>query len=71
MSNTAEGEALIAAVFNGTYTPTPASHADLVILVRYMLEDAYTAEDIVYAVEKPWKFTDVLADAKAALGVRR
>ena len=49
--------------------------ADLVILTAYMAGDDYSdgsnysAGDIAYAVEKPWKFADVLADAKAALEV--
>lgn len=42
-------------------------HGDLVTLTRHMLTEGYTAADIVYAVEKPHKFADVLAQAKAAL----
>ena len=44
-----------------------AARDDLVILVAYMAENLYTAHDIAYAVEKPWKHADVLAEAKAAL----
>ena len=43
------------------------AHDDLVILVAYMAAEGYTSNDIAYAVEKPWKHADVLADAKAAL----
>jgi len=38
-----------------------------VILVAYMASEGYTSNDIAYAVEKPWKHADVLAEAKAAL----
>ena len=44
-----------------------ADRADLVILVAYMAAEGYTSNDIAYAVEKPWKHADVLAEAKAAL----
>jgi hypothetical protein len=44
-----------------------ADRADLVILVAYMAAEGYTSNDIAYAVEKPWKHADVLADAKAAI----
>ena len=46
---------------------------DLIILTAFMAGDDYSdgsnysAGDIAYAVEKPWKFADVLAQAKAAL----
>ena len=46
-----------------------AARDDLVILVAYMAENLYTAHDIAYAVEKPHKYADVLAEAKAALEV--
>jgi len=44
-----------------------ADRADLVILVAYMAAEHYSAWDIAYAVEKPWKYTNLLAEAKAAL----
>ena len=44
-----------------------ADRDDLVILVAYMASEDYTTEDIALAVERPWKYVDVLADAKAAL----
>ena len=32
-------------------------HENIVQLLNYMLElDAYTKHDLVYAVEKPWKY---------------
>jgi len=41
---------------------------DLVILVAHMAGDYFfSARDIADAVEKPWKFADVLAEAKAEL----
>jgi hypothetical protein len=52
-----------------------AERADLVILVAFMAGDDYSdgsnysAGDIAYAVEKPWKFAGVLAEAKAELAV--
>ena len=39
---------------------------DLTILVAYMAAEDFSAQDIAYAVEKPRKYADVLADAKAA-----
>lgn len=45
------------------------THQDLVELTAYMAESGeYTAADIAYAVEKPWKFVDVLDEARAAAG---
>ena len=43
------------------------SHDDLVILTAFMADDNYTADEIAYAVAKPWKFEDVLNEAKDAL----
>jgi hypothetical protein len=40
---------------------------DLVILVAYMAAEYFSAQDIAYAVEKPWKYANVLAEAKVAL----
>jgi hypothetical protein len=42
-------------------------HEDLVILTAWMVENGYEASDIAYAVEKPHKYADELAQAKAAL----
>jgi hypothetical protein len=44
-----------------------AARDDLVILVAYMAAEDFSAQDIAYAVEKPHKYADVLAEAKAAL----
>jgi len=44
-----------------------ADRDDLVILVAFMASEDYTTEDIALAVERPWKYADVLAEAKAAL----
>jgi len=42
------------------------THEELVILTAYMAAEDYTAEDVAYAVEKPWKYVGVLAEARAA-----
>lgn len=41
------------------------THADLVLLTRWMADENYDADDIAYAVEKPWKYIDELASAEA------
>lgn len=38
--------------------------ADLVLLASYLAEQGTEAKDIAYAVEKPWKYADELAEAK-------
>jgi len=43
---------------------------DLVLLVDYMAENDWPAKDIAYAVEKPHKYLNVLAEAQAALEVQ-
>jgi len=43
------------------------SHEDLVILIDFMAGDDYSVGELADAVAKPWKYTDVLAQAKAAL----
>ena len=43
------------------------THDDLVILTSYMAEHGYSAPEIAYAVEKPWKFLDVLDNTKAMI----
>ena len=40
---------------------------DLIILTSWLADEGYSASDIAYAVEKPWKFADVLDAAKADL----
>jgi hypothetical protein len=41
---------------------------DLAVLIRYMADSGdYTVDDLAYAVEKPWKYESVLAEAKADL----
>ena len=44
-----------------------ADRDDLVILVAFMAAEYFSAQDIAYAVEKPHKYLNVLAEAKAAL----
>lgn len=41
-------------------------HEDLIVLTAYMAAQDYSAGDIAYAVSKPHKYVDVLAEAKAA-----
>lgn len=41
------------------------THADLVCLVYYLVDNGYTADEVAYAVEKPWKFADEMTAAKA------
>ena len=43
------------------------THAELVIIVNYMADHNYTANEIAYAVEKPWKHVDVLEEARKEL----
>ena len=41
---------------------------DLVLVIRYMVDSGdFSMDDLAYAVEKPWKYVDVLAEALAAL----
>ncbi|GAC1521643.1 MAG: hypothetical protein NVS3B1_06090 [Marmoricola sp.] len=42
------------------------TYPDLITLTTYMAETGYSAGEVAYAVEKPFKFLDVLAEAKAA-----
>ena len=45
-----------------------AERDDLIILADFMADTAgATAREVADAVAKPWKFADVLAEAKAAL----
>lgn len=39
------------------------SCTDVVTLTAWMAEHGYTASEVAYAVEKPWKHTDWLATA--------
>lgn len=45
------------------------NHNDLVTLTSYMAEQGSTAQEVAYAVEKPWKFVDTLLEAVATLDV--
>lgn len=36
----------------------------LVVLTSWMADNGYTPSEIAYAVEKPWKHTDLLAAAR-------
>jgi len=42
-------------------------HANLCILIDYMVEDGASPDDLALAVEKPWKFNAVLFEALAEL----
>ena len=43
---------------------TEMTYEDLVILTSHMADNGYSAAEVAYAVEKPWKFEDVLIDAR-------
>jgi len=43
----------------------PVTHEDLIILTAHMARNGYDADEIAYAVAKPHKHEDVLAEAKA------
>jgi len=45
------------------------SHADLILLLRWMDSEAYTTSTIVDAVEKPWNWLEELAQAKTDLAL--
>lgn len=38
--------------------PGTANRDTLALVLHWMAEQDYTARDVAYAVEKPWKFTD-------------
>lgn len=48
---------------NGTIT-----HDDLVILTEWMARHDFSADDLAYAVAKPWKFADFLELAPEGRG---
>ena len=45
------------------------THADLVLLTAYMARTDWPADEIAIAVEKPWKYTAQLAEARMELAV--
>ena len=42
-------------------------YKDIITLTAYMAEHDYSAAEIAYAVEKPWKFVDLIYDVKLEL----
>jgi hypothetical protein len=40
------------------------TYEELIILTSWMADNDYSAEDIAYAVEKPFKYADELEQAK-------
>lgn len=44
------------------------THDDLVILTEWMARHDFRADDLAYAVAKPWKFVDFLERARAGQG---
>jgi hypothetical protein len=46
-------------------SPWFGDHSNIVTLVSYMADNGYNAQDIAYAVEKPWKYEDVFLSAIA------
>ena len=49
-----------------TTTPWHADYANIITLTSYMAETLCSADDIAYAVEKPWKFEELWLEAMAA-----
>lgn len=41
-------------------------HEAIVLLTSHMADEGYSAQDIAYAVEKPWKYEDIYSLAVAA-----
>jgi len=57
-----------AAIDSMDANPSLFAGEDLAVLIRYMADSGdYAVDDIAYAVEKPWKYTSVLAEALTAL----
>ena len=54
-------------VYRAALNDIAADRADLTTLIRWMADNDWPADEIAYAVEKPWKFTGELGKAKAAL----
>jgi hypothetical protein len=53
-------------------SPPQISHADLVTLTSFMADhDEFPRSEIARAVEKPWNYLDVLAEAKAEIDADR
>ncbi|MDN5768903.1 MAG: hypothetical protein L0H78_24240 [Humibacillus sp.] len=48
-----------------TATTEEISYADLITLTAWMAHEGATAEEVAYAVEKPWKHRDWIAAAIA------
>lgn len=44
-------------------SPWFSDHSNLVTLTSYMAANGYTAEELAYAVEKPWKYEDEFLQA--------
>lgn len=42
-------------------------HDNLVLTAHYMADEGYTAKDLAYFVEKPWKHEEDFLAAEAAL----
>jgi hypothetical protein len=45
-------------------TPEGFTYDDLIELTAWMAAEGFTAAEVAYAVEKPWKHTDWLAIAR-------
>ena len=62
-----EDEGPLVVEITGSEDEGIVNYEDVIILTSYMADQDYTVKDLAYAVEKPWKFVDVLAEAKKAL----
>lgn len=47
--------------------PWFADHSNIVTLTSYLADHGYSANDVAYAVEKPWKFEDEFLEAVSEL----
>ena len=47
-----------------------STHDDLVLLAQYLLATDHSAADIVYAIEKPWKYGSEIDDLEELILTR-
>jgi hypothetical protein len=52
-------------------TPWFAYHENIVTLTRYIADQGYSADDVAYAVEKPWKYEKEFKEAQEELKLKR
>ena len=52
-----------------SYVTPDELHADLVLLVRWLADDGYTAREIADAIEKPWCYAAEIEAARVCVDV--